>query len=186
MLFASDEGKPHFYSTKGNSASDDRLSGKMGCGYLPPAVTEHSPHNKVGQDLVSLSALAVLQHCWLEANIPLSHFWLWKQVTLVKGFLFLCTGRISTVLNLGLGKGVGEAVLSIEMLGLLRCTCIFHLCCPCYIKCEGAGDATAGALHVIFTLLLMTLQGLAWPSPYASRLCLLAAATTGAKWDSFH
>lgn len=109
MLFASDEGKPHFCSTKGNSAGDDRLSGKMGCGYLPPAVTEHSPHNKVGQDLVSLSALAVLQHCWLEANLPLSHFWLWKQVTLVKGFLFFCTGRISTGLNLGLGKGVGES-----------------------------------------------------------------------------
>lgn len=57
---------------------------------------------------------------------------------------------------------------------------------PLLRRVWGSGDATAGALHAIFTLLLMTLQGLAWPSPYASRLCLLAAAATGAKWDSFH
>lgn len=56
------EGKPSI--TKGDSASNDRLSGKMGHGYLPPAVAEHSPRNKVGQDLlVSLSAPAVLQQC---------------------------------------------------------------------------------------------------------------------------
>lgn len=50
--------------TKGASASGDRLSGKMGRGSLPPAVPEHSPQNKVGQDLlVSVSAPAALQQC---------------------------------------------------------------------------------------------------------------------------
>ena len=62
MLFASDEGKPHIHSTKGNGASDDRLPEKMGHGYLLPAVAEPSPHHEVGQDLlVTLSAPAVLQ-----------------------------------------------------------------------------------------------------------------------------
>lgn len=120
----------------------------------------------------------------LQDSSPLSHFWLQNQATLVKGSS-PAHKEFQQDWTLVWGREK-IAVLVPETLGLLRCTCIFHLCCPCYIKCEGAGDATAGALHVIFTLLLMTLQGLAWPSPYASRLCLLAAATTGAKWDSFH
>lgn len=76
MLSAPDKGKPHTCSTKSNSASDARLLGKMGhgylhpaCGYLHPAVAEHSPCNEVGQELL------------------------------------FCMERISTVLNLGLGKG---------------------------------------------------------------------------------
>lgn len=141
----------------------------------------HVSCDKINQvPLVLLWAPAILDFISPWATADCEIWWLLKVSQP------LCTGNISAALTPALEKEGVEIALLYQNSWPAETELHFSPLLPLPQQVWGSGDATAGALHVIFTLLLMTLQGLAWPSPYASRLCLLAAAATGAKWDSFH